>query len=123
MWVQFNPNPLGKSVGDCVIRALSRVLDKGWVWTYIELCIQGLLMADMPSSNAVWGAYLRSKGFHKENIPDTCPDCYTIADFSNDHPKGTYAVCTGNHVVAVIDGSVFDSWDSLRETPIFYWRK
>ena len=123
MWVQFNPNPLGKSVGDCVIRALSRVLDKGWVWTYIELCIQGLLMADMPSSNAVWGAYLRSKGFHKENIPDTCPDCYTIADFSNDNPKGTYAVCTGNHVVAVIDGSVFDSWDSLRETPIFYWRK
>ena len=123
MWVQFNPNPLGKSVGDCVIRALSRVLDKGWVWTYIELCIQGLLMADMPSSNAVWGAYLRRKGFHKENIPDTCPDCYTIADFSNDHPKGTYAVCTGNHVVAVIDGSVFDSWDSLRETPIFYWRK
>lgn len=123
MLVQYNPNPLGKIVGDCVIRAISKILDKGWVWTYIELCIQGLLMADMPSSNAVWGAYLKSKGFHKENIPDTCPDCYTIADFANDYPRGTYAVCTGSHVVAVINGSVFDSWDSLRETPIFYWRK
>lgn len=123
MLVQYNPNPLGKSVGDCVIRAISKILDKGWVWTYIELCIQGLLMADMPSSNAVWGAYLKSKGFHKENIPDTCPDCYTIADFANDNPRGIYAVCTGSHVVAVINGGVFDSWDSLRETPIFYWRK
>ena len=56
-------------------------------------------------------------------IPNTCPDCYTIADFCNDHPYGTYILATGTHVVAVIDGDYYDTWDSGNEIPIFYWQK
>ena len=123
MWKKYNPNPLGKSVGDCSIRAVSKVMNQSWVWTYIQLCIQGLLMGDMPNSDNVWGAFLRSNGFKRYAIPNTCPDCYTIADFTEDHPDGVYAVGTGSHVVAVISGSYYDSWDSGNETPIFYWRK
>ena len=123
MWKQYNPNPMSKSVGDCVIRALTKVLDITWEQAFVELAIQSFLMCDMPSSNSVWGAYLKSNGFSKHVIPDTCPDCYTIKDFAKDHPHGTYAVGTGTHVVAVVNGSYYDSWDSGNETPIFYWRK
>ena len=124
MYREYNPNPAGRSVGDCVIRALSKVLNLPWDKVYVELCIQGFLMKDMPSSDAVWGAYLKSQGFRRYVIPNDCPDCYTIRDFAIDHPSGTYAVGTGTHVVAVTDGGIyFDSWDSGNEVPIFYWRK
>lgn len=83
----------------------------------------GYKMADMPSSNSVWGAVLRQNGFYRHTIPNTCPDCYTINDFAADHPKGVYVVCTGNHVCTIRDGMVFDSWDSTQEIPQFYWAK
>lgn len=123
MWIHQNPNPLASHVGDCIVRALSIVLGYSWERTYIELCIQGLLMADMPSSNAVWGAYLKSKGYERSSILNTCPDCYTVRDFAKDHREGVWILGTGTHVVAVVDGHYVDDWDSGDEVPIFVWRK
>lgn len=57
MFVYYNPNPAEKEVGDCVIRAIAKALNKGWEEAYIELCLKGYEMRDMPNSNAVWGAY------------------------------------------------------------------
>ena len=119
----YNPNPLKKSVGDCVIRALCKALDDDWYSVYSQLTVQGYAMCDMPSSNAVWGQYLKSKGFRRYIIPNTCPDCYTIDDFCNDNPNGTFIVCTGSHVATIVDGTLYDSWQSGMETPIFFWRK
>ena len=55
----YNPNPHAKSIGDCVVRAISKVLDKSWDETYIELCIQGYLMKDFGDSNQVWDSSQR----------------------------------------------------------------
>ena len=69
MYSYFNPNPIkNKRVGDCVIRAISKALNQSWEDTYIDLTIQGYLMGDLLSSNAVWGAYLKSKGFERDII-------------------------------------------------------
>ena len=123
MWQFRNPNPNGKSVGDCTVRAISLATDNGWTETYLDLCLFGLLMADMPSANSVTTAYLRNKGFRRRTIPDDCPDCYTIEDFCKDHPKGTFVIGTGSHLTTVIDGTLFDSWNSLAETPVYYFEK
>lgn len=123
MWQEYNPNPIGVRVGDCVVRAISKVLDQDWETTFIALCLQGLMMCDMPSSNAVWAAYLRHKGFKKRVIPDTCPECYTVKDFCEEHPQGSFVLGTGKHAVAVVDGNCFDAWHSLNETPIYYFEK
>ena len=80
-------------------------------------------MAEMPSTNGVWGEYLRGIGFKREAIPNTCPSCYTIRQFCEDHPEGRYAVATGSHVVAVIDGDYYDAWDSGHETAVYFFRK
>ena len=85
------------------------------------IALNGFLMGDMPSSNAVWGALLRQEGFKRAAIPNTCPDCYTVEDFASDHPEGTFVVGTGNHVVTVKDGLIYDSWDSSQEIPVYYW--
>lgn len=87
------------------------------------LCLQGLIMGDMPSANSVWGAYLRQHGFARNVIPNTCPDCYTVAEFAADHPRGVYVLALSSHVVCVEDGSYFDTWDSGSEIPLFYWAK
>lgn len=123
MWVQHNPNPKGKSVGDCTIRAISTALQKTWENIFMELAVQGLMMSDMPSANAVTTAYLRKKGFFRKTIPNTCPDCYTIEDFCHDHPKGVFVIGTGSHLTTVIDGTLFDSWDSRYETPVYYFER
>lgn len=123
MFKQTNPNPSGSYVGDCVVRAISIANNRSWNETYINLCLTGLVMYDMPSSNRVWNEYLKSEGYKKHIVPDDCPKCYTIKDFCSEFFKGTYILGTGNHVVAVIDGDYLDSWDSGDETPIFFWTK
>lgn len=123
MYIQFNPNPKGEFVGDCVIRAISKLLNMSWEETYIHLCVQGYKMGDMPSSNSVWSAYLQENGCSKEIIPNSCPNCYSVKDFCEDNPQGSFLLATGSHVVTVIDGNYYDSWDSGKEVPVFLFRK
>ena len=122
-YVFYNPNPAGKFVGDCVIRAVSKIEGSSWEDTFTEITLEAFRLCDMPSSNYVWGSYLKSKGYVRKNIPDTCPDCYTIKDFCKDYPTGKYIVATGTHVAAVVSGSVWDSWDSSDEVVIYFWEK
>lgn len=111
-------------VGDCVIRAVSKIVNNDdWYKTYSEIVLEGYYLCDMPSSNYVWGSYLRSKGFVRHNLPNTCPDCYTLHNFCNDYPTGEYIVATGTHVIAVVNGVAYDSWNSLDEIVIFYWQR
>jgi hypothetical protein len=122
MWIEYLNNPLGLRVGDCVIRAISKALNQSWEKTYIDLCVQGFMLGDLPSSNAVWSSFLRHKGFKRRTIED-CPDCYSIDDFCKEHPFGTYVIGTGSHAVCVENGNVYDAWDSRQETPVYYFEK
>jgi hypothetical protein len=123
MFKYYNPHPSQRRIGDCVIRAISKVLDWEWNDTYTALCLQGYVMSDLPSSNQIWGAFLRKQGFIRQVIPNECPDCYTVEDFCKDHPTGTYVLGTGSHAVAVVDGFYYDAWESGREQPIYYYKK
>lgn len=121
MWSQYNPNPTGRAVGDCSIRALTKALDIDWESAYLLAVMNGYAMGDMPSSDSVWGAVLRQNGFYRASIPDNCPDCYTAEDFAEDHPRGVYVLGFGGHVATVKDGVLYDSWDSSREIPQYIW--
>ena len=123
MYIYYNPNPAGQKVGDCVIRAISKLIGQDWEKTYIGVAVQGYISYDMPSSNAVWAEYLRRRGYRRFVIPDTCPDCYTVRDFCIDNPRGAFLLATGSHVVTVIDGDYYDAWDSGSEVPIYFWTK
>lgn len=120
-FVLYNKNPAGRRVGDCAVRALSVALDTDWETAYAKLTRSGYLMGDMPSSNSVLGAVLRQNGFYREAIPNTCPDCYTADQFCKDHPRGTFVLGFDGHVATVIDGDIYDSWNSGSEIPQYYW--
>ena len=120
-WIQYNPNPAGRNVGDCAVRAVAKALGTDWETAYVLITTAGFQMNDMGSSNSVWGAVLRKNGFYRHSLPNKCPDCYTIGEFADEHPNGTFVVGTGNHVVTVKNGAVYDSWDSRNEIPVYYW--
>ena len=123
-YVYFSNNPRGKhNIGDCSVRAISKALNIPWESAYLDLAMEGYELADMPSSNVVINSYLHSKGFSRHSIDDLCPYCYSVRDFANEHFKGTYILGTGTHVVAVIDGDFFDSWDSGDEVPQYFWQR
>ena len=121
MFVELNVNPLERRVGDCAIRAVALALDTDWETAFKLITTAAYRMADMPSADAVWGAVLRQNGFYRAAIPNSCPDCYTAEDFCRDHPKGVYVLAFGGHVATVIDGRLFDTWDSSNLCPQFYF--
>ena len=123
MYRYYNPNPAGRTVGDCSIRAITKALDIPWEKAYAKVVVNGFRMNDMPSSDSVWGSVLRMEGFYKVALPNTCPDCYTMEDFCRDNPKGIFVLGTGSHVATVVDGDLYDSWDSSYEIPIYVWYK
>lgn len=124
-WIEYNPNPIksNRNVGDCAVRAVSKALGISWEQAYTKLSLNGFLMGDMPNSDIVWGSVLRNEGFIREIIPNTCPECYTVRDFCADHPSGVFVVKSENHVATVLNGKVYDSWNSEMKVPIYYWKK
>lgn len=121
MWIYYNPNPTGRIVGDCSVRAVSKALKIDWETAYIKICDAGYAMGDMPSSDSVWGAVLRQEGFYRKIIPNTCPDCYTADDFCRDNPKGTFVLGFGSHTATAVDGDIYDTWNSTGEIPVYVW--
>lgn len=118
----YNANPFNNRSSDCTIRAISLLTGESWDDIYIDLSLQGFLMKDMMASNHVWGSYLSNLGY----VKSTCSSyggCLKISEFAKEFPKGKFLLCTGSHVVALIDGVYYDTWDSGDEVVDYFWRK
>ena len=119
MFVNYNANPSGKATGDCVIRAISTITGLPWRTVHWELATLSNEMYQMMDDNVVWHEYLHRLGFdiHTVQIP-----CTRVKDFCKCFPYGRYILGTGKHVIAVIDGDYYDTWDSGNELAVFYWK-
>lgn len=121
MWIEYNSNPVGANTEDCAIRAVALALGISWDEAFDEIAIMAKNMGRTMHNNAAWGAVLRRHGFKRAVIPNTCPECYTAEDFCNDNPEGVYVLGFGTHTATVINGNLYDTWDSSQELPIFFW--
>lgn len=119
MWIEINVNPEKNNVGDCTVRALSIALGKSWRDTYRDLVVLGCNMADMPSSNAVWGEYLKRNGFERARL--TVP--FTVREFCDNHTQGLYVLGLRGHVVVAINGNYYDSWNSGEQEVLYVWTR
>lgn len=117
MFCYYNPNPEGRAVGDCTVRALSKALGIPWEDAYLLLVVEGYIQCDLPSANSVWGETLHKTGFTRR-MPT---GVITVGEFAREHPSGIYVLALSGHVVCVEDGDLFDTWDSSRETVIYFW--
>ena len=123
MFIKYNANPRQSRVGDCVIRAIAKAESASWDKIYLDLCVYGLMCSDLPISNNVWSRFLTDKNYEYISIPNTCPFCYRVKDFCNDHQKGVFVLGTGTHAICVVNGDYYDTWDSGDEVPIYAFKK
>lgn len=119
----LNLNPNGLDTGDCTIRAISLFLNQSWDETYLGVCNEGYFLKDMPESNRTWRSYLLKHDCYRTPVPNTCPRCYTVNNFCYDFPYGRYLLKVDEHVVAVVNGYYYDTWDSGDEVVLYFWRK
>lgn len=120
-WIEYNPNPIpGNRVGDCAIRACCKATGRTWDIVFWDLCDIAFEMADgCNSSNAVWGEYLKRNGYRRCE-PDFPMDVYK---FCCNFPHGTYVLGLDGHVVTVVDGRYWDTWDSGGKNVIYFWER
>ena len=71
MYIYYNPNPIGKRVGDCSVRAISKALNVSWDDAYIAISEEGYKLGDMPSADYVWGSVLKQHGYTRHIIPNS----------------------------------------------------
>ena len=128
-FVYFQPNKkdLKDRYADCTIRALCKALDVSWLEAFdltIPICRREQVsnLFDAPAS--VRHAFLAELGFGYTPISNkrgsTRP---TISEFAKDHPTGRHIVVVAHHVVAVVDGMYYDTWDSGRRTLYGFYTK
>ena len=127
VYYQPNEKDLKDQCGDCQIRALSKVLGLSWVETFdltIPLCrdLQTYTIFDCDLQKTK--AAMESLGFTYTGISNKRGSKRpTIEQFAKDHPKGRYVCTVSRHVVAVVDGKYYDTWDSGYKSMYGYYCK
>ena len=112
----YNANPYGNDISDCVIRSLSVLTDRSWRDVYDELTD---LAGDV-------GLMFDRVEFVEDYLDDRYPrECHyskTVGEFAEEHPYGRYAITMPNHISAIINGNVIDSFDPSRRIMRCAWR-
>lgn len=109
-----NQNPKNRFTTDCVVRAISTVCEIPYNEVVMGLAKIQCETGYDTSENRLYGKYLESLGYKKNPQPKkTDGTKYTGREFCKKfHPARTIAHIGGNHIVAIIDGKVWDTWDS-----------
>lgn len=121
-FILYNRHPDGKTVGDCVVRAVSTAFNKDYLETRRELNrTKRALNYESYADHYFIYDYL--KDFERLTFKSTAGKSrYKLCEFANDHKTGTYVVKVRKHVVAVVDGIILDSWDSSYLTVYTAWK-
>jgi hypothetical protein len=127
-----NQNPHGRITTDCVTRAISTATEIPYNQVVTELaemqCKTGYDSADAK----LYDRYLASKGWIKHKQPrkpdgtkytgkEWCLQMQEDYDWVVGNAKNMIAHIGGHHAVAIIDGKVWDIWDSTGGSIGNYW--
>lgn len=116
MYKYYNANTKKRIVNDCVIRSISVAEHLSWDEAYCKLSRlaqkEGTLLDDMSFVEK----YLNKK------YKRVCYKSKTLYDFMSEHPHGRYLVTMNGHITAVIDGTLYDTFDCRKRTIWCAWR-
>lgn len=105
MYRYYNKNSHNNRINDCVIRSLSTLTDRTWRDVYDEL---SRLAGDE-------GLMFESADFVEDYLDDRYERVphysKTVGEFTKEYPYGKYAITMNNHITAVIDGYIIDTFD------------
>ena len=116
MYKYKNTNPYNRNIDDCVVRAISTLTNRSWNEVFDEL------------------SYLASKdGYMFDNVifvedylddryPRECHYSKTVEEFAKEYPVGKYAVTMNGHITAIIDGTIYDTFNPAKRIMRCAWR-
>lgn len=115
-YIEYNANTRDADVGDCTKRALSLAFGLDYDDTSKEMNrIKRELHLSDYNHDKVIDKFIDKRGVKLVGGQGDI----LLDDFAESHPTGTYLVETGkpnspypNHIVCVIDGNIYDSWNS-----------
>lgn len=114
-YFQPNKKDIRDRTGDCQIRALCKTLNLSWVEAFdltVPICRelqtytifdgnQELTLEAMKQIGFVYTGVSNKKGSKRP----------TVESFAQDHKKGKFILRVSHHVVALVDGYYYDTWD------------
>lgn len=123
-YYQPNKKDLKDEYGDCVIRSLTKAVNLDWIEVFEELVPYARELQCMPNSKACYEKYLKDKGFTYTGISNKKGTKRpTVDSFAKAHKSGTYVLIVANHLVSVVDGIYYDTWDSGEKSMYGYWER
>lgn len=125
----YNANPHNRITSDCVIRALCTALEIPYNQVVIEMAELQCKTGFDPSESTTINKYLVSKGWIKmpqprkwDNTKYTGKEWCKLLQQKGDN-RPVVANIGGHHTVAIIDGQVYDHWNSTDGCIGNYWIK
>ena len=121
-YVKFNNHPKGLETNDCVVRAISKAFDKDYLETRREL--------NRVKRELGFQSYKETKFIYKYlseykrtiiKVEKGNPRLKGY-DFLEKYSKGTYILKMAGHITVVIDGVLYDLWDSRYRSVYTAWK-
>lgn len=120
MHYQFlNLQPLGKIEEDCVCRAISCALNEN----YYKIQDKLHLIADLFECEELCVCcykYLLDTVYNFKRYESF--QGYTIEEFIDMNPQGTYIIRVDGHLTCCCDGNLYDTWDCRNEIVDIVWQ-
>lgn len=107
-----NSNPK-VDTNDCAVRSIATAAELPWVEVMRGLCDVAIDEYRMPNDILVVHRYLQEK--FQADIINLAGCGINLETFCEMFPEGRYAVQCETHGVAVIDGVIYDTYDSSRD--------
>lgn len=125
-YYQPNEKDIKDDYGDCVIRALTKVLNKEWLEVFDEITPISREMQIPFNMKPCYEEYLKQNGFIYEGISNKKGSKRpTVKKFASTtkNDNRVYVLRVANHLVSAIDGYYYDTWDSGEKSLYGYWYK
>lgn len=127
-YIEYNANSNNRHTSDCSIRAISLALKEPYDSVKHDLYTLGRKMGRAYKEVSTINTYLHSYGYERKEVAELMESYRipSVAEFAYQFPTGTFIIACGksdriSHLVTVIDGDIFDSWDSSNYKVIWVW--
>lgn len=121
-YYQPNKKDLKDEYGDCVIRCLTKAFDKSWLSIFDDLQPLSRELQVPFNTRPCYEKYLDGKGciyYGISNKKGTKRP--TVLSFAKEHKTGTYILRVAHHLVTVVNGIYYDTWDCGSKSLYGYW--
>jgi len=114
-WKEYNPNPKERNISDCTLRAYCAAFGISWDKAFdvaSTIAKENSTLIQYVSDKVLTEQFncIIDEKYNKKTVKSK--NRITVNEFALSHPYGVYILHVRQHLVTVINGMYWDSWDS-----------